>query len=101
MRQRSTNHPENKIPNITVALLRLDRGASARLARRLGKSPSHISKILSGTRRGERVRKAILRESARLARIFGAGSALLELEQAAWSPAPPSTGRSPGEPGRR
>lgn len=82
MRKASTNSEEREIPVAAVLILRLERGSVTRIARRLGRSASHVSKVLSGARRSERVRRAILNEAIRTARLFGMSEAVGELRKA-------------------
>lgn len=75
----STKPRQNEIPYAAVLMLRMERGGVARIARRLKLSPSHVSKVLAGARRSERVRRAVLREVVRAARSRGLSRTLKEL----------------------
>ena len=82
MEKPSTNSQEREIPDVAVMVLRIERGSIARIARRLNRSPSHVSKVLAGARRSERVRRAILTEAIRTARLYRMRRALSELKKA-------------------
>lgn len=82
MRKTNTNSGEREIPPAAVLILRFERGSVARIARRLGRSASHVSKVLSGARRSERVRRAILNEAIRAARLYGMLEVVGELRKA-------------------
>jgi transcriptional regulator with XRE-family HTH domain len=84
MRNINTNRNGNELPEKAREFFRMDPGSFIRVARRLGKSRSHISKVASGQRTSQRVRLALIREAMRLARLHGYRVAL-ELEEAAKS----------------
>ena len=82
MMKRSTKHRQSQIPRKAADFLRFFPGAFMRVARRTGKSKSHISMVVAGRRTSALVRKAVLEEAGRLARLHGLVSAL-EFEDAA------------------
>ena len=71
MGKTNTNPRQRKIPYAVVLMLRMERGSVRRIARLLNRSPSHVSKVLSGARTSNRVRRAILGEAMRAARRRG------------------------------
>jgi hypothetical protein len=77
----NTNPPQNKIPYAVVLMLRLERGSVTRIARALHRSPSHVSKVLSGARTSDRVRRAILHEAMQAARRRGVMATLRNLSK--------------------
>lgn len=82
MKKPNTNHRESQIPRKAADFLRFFPGSFVRIARRTGKSRSHVSKVVAGHRTSALVRKAVLEEAARLARLHGLVSAL-DFEDAA------------------
>lgn len=82
MSDHTTTRNGKKIPEKAREFFRMDPGSFVRVARRLGKSRSHISMVASGQRTSERVWLALIREAMRLAKLHGYRVAL-ELEEAA------------------
>ena len=77
----TTKNGHNKVPRNAPEMLRLDRGALTRIAKRTGFSLSYVSRVVAGKRRSERVRAAIVRECHRLSRLYLASSVLMDLEE--------------------
>jgi hypothetical protein len=70
--------PRRKRSNGAAAnLLRSDRGAMARIARRLGVHRSVVSKVARGLKTSERVHLAVIRECIRIAGIHQGAAAVL------------------------
>jgi hypothetical protein len=76
MGKANTNRQELQVPRKAADFLRFFPGSFARLRKRIGISKSHLSMVVSGQRVSARVRKAILEEAARLARLHGVVHAL-------------------------
>lgn len=79
MGKTSTNSRKREIPYAVVLMMRMERGSVMRIARLLKRSPSHVSKVLSGARTSDRVRRAILNEAMRAARRRGVMATLRNL----------------------
>jgi len=61
MKHRNRNNHKKQIPTGAAILLRLDHGAMAEIARRVGVHRSMVSKVVRGLKTSERVRIAIVR----------------------------------------
>jgi hypothetical protein len=65
--KRNTDHRQSKLPAVALEILRDEPGSFMRVARRLKKSRSHISKVAAGHRRSLRVSHALIAEARRIA----------------------------------
>jgi hypothetical protein len=84
MKDANTGRNGNQLPVLARALLRSDRGALTRVARRFrpGVSLSHVSKVAAGKRSSARVVRALIAEARRIAIRRGYERAL-EIEELA------------------
>jgi len=71
----TTNGQGRKLPIMARQLLR-EFGVQAGIARRLSVNRSTVSRVLAGKKTSARVRKALLSEAARLAKLAGMAAAL-------------------------
>ena len=69
-----------KVPSRAIELLQSDPGSFVRIARRAKVGKSMVSMVVHGTRRSERVRRAVIREAVRLAKLHGYRMAI-EIEE--------------------
>ncbi len=79
MKKPLRTNPKSKRLKNAAALLRLDYGSISRISRRLGVSPSLVSRVARGQKSSRRVREAVIRESIAIARTHSE-AALRELE---------------------
>lgn len=61
MAKRNGNNRKKQMPTGAAILLRIDRGAMARIAEEIDVHPSLVSRVARGLKRSERVRIAIIR----------------------------------------
>jgi len=61
MKQRNRDNHKKQMPAGASILLRIDRGAMARIAERIKVDPSLVSRVARGLKTSERVRVAIIR----------------------------------------
>jgi len=61
MKQRNRDNHKKQMPTGAAILLRIDRGAMARIAERIKVDPSLVSRVARGIKTSERVRIAIIR----------------------------------------
>lgn len=75
--KRNTKNGPRRINTAAANLLRSDRGAIARIARRLRVHRSTVSRVVNGLKTSERVQVAVIRECVRIAGIHQGAAAVL------------------------
>lgn len=71
---------KKRVPPIAQRIIRRDRGAIMRIARRIKKHHSTVSRVVNGKKTSDLTRRAVIYEVRRLARIHGELAILLQLE---------------------
>ena len=82
MSKRTTNHHQKETPLTAADLLRSERGAMRRIARRLRVDPSLVSRVARGLKTSKRVRIAIVRYLLARQRELATAAFLIEHGQA-------------------